>query len=66
MNQKPDIYLVLSRNGSNRSCKKMLQTEADSSSIGRRIEDRTTRINRSDVYALIEVELLRFSCFKKW
>ena len=62
VNQKPDIYLVLSRSGSNKSYKKMLRTEADSSNICRRIKDRTARINRSDVYALIEVELLRFSC----
>ena len=62
MNRKPDIYLVLSRSGSNRSYKKMLRTEADSSNICRGIKDRTTRINRSDVYALIEVELLWFSC----
>ena len=62
MNQKPDIYLVLSRSGSNRSYEKMLRAEADSSNVYRRIKDRTARINRSDVYALIEVELLRFSC----
>ena len=64
MNQKPNIYLVLSRSESNRSYKKMLWTEAGSSNIYCRIKDRTDRINRSDAGVLVEVELLRLSCFK--
>ena len=63
VNRKPDIYLVLSRSGSNKSYKKMLRTGADSSNICRRIKDRTAKINQSVMYTLVEVELLQISCF---